>query len=223
MESGNDDRISEPPASPRVDRVKYPNRLLDRFRDVNTDDSYWFREVYSDTERSMLELGFEVADCQFSGFWSQGDGASFTGSIVNYELFINNYLGAGPGDYLMIRKAASDGTIDSRLSRSGSNYAHSSMVGLDVTAELVLNYEQSTDPMMSQIYKAWEPLLKAELAEFETIAQAALRASMDMLYDDLETAYEYLTSDEAIADWIAHNLSDEDLASELADLDDEDQ
>lgn len=38
----------------------------------------WYQEIISDIKQELIELGIEEPEIQFSGFWSQGDGASFT-------------------------------------------------------------------------------------------------------------------------------------------------
>lgn len=42
----------------------------------------WWNSVYEDFKAIAGILGFDVHDMQFSGFWSQGDGASFTGNYA---------------------------------------------------------------------------------------------------------------------------------------------
>lgn len=45
-------------------------------------DYEWWDSVYDDFINIAGILGFDVQDIQFSGFWSQGDGASFTGNYA---------------------------------------------------------------------------------------------------------------------------------------------
>lgn len=41
----------------------------------------WWDGVYSWKKEEGKELGFDIDNIYFSGFWSQGDGASWTGSV----------------------------------------------------------------------------------------------------------------------------------------------
>lgn len=41
----------------------------------------WYQFTIADWKQQLHEKGFEDADIQFSGFWSQGDGASFTARV----------------------------------------------------------------------------------------------------------------------------------------------
>jgi hypothetical protein len=53
--------------------------ILGRYRDYNTQDEDWFEFVKENFIEACAALGIEVTAAYFSGFSSQGDGASFTG------------------------------------------------------------------------------------------------------------------------------------------------
>jgi len=41
-------------------------------------DHDWWDHTYDTWKSALAQIGFDNADISFSGFWSQGDGASFT-------------------------------------------------------------------------------------------------------------------------------------------------
>lgn len=43
--------------------------------------SDWYDDIYELWEKALDEIGFEDAKIAFTGFWSQGDGASFTAGV----------------------------------------------------------------------------------------------------------------------------------------------
>jgi hypothetical protein len=55
----------------------------DRARDwyIEGMDYEWWEGVYESVKEDGYELGFCIDDIRFSGFWSQGDGASWTGQV----------------------------------------------------------------------------------------------------------------------------------------------
>lgn len=53
------------------------SKVLDSLRDINTDHD-WFDFVKADFHEKLKKLGFYNIKSEFSGFWSQGDGACFT-------------------------------------------------------------------------------------------------------------------------------------------------
>lgn len=53
-------------------------KVIDNLRDINVDYDWW-ESTYEDMTHILETLGFSNVDISFSGFSSQGDGASFTG------------------------------------------------------------------------------------------------------------------------------------------------
>ena len=58
--------------------------VLDRHRGYDVDHFEWFEYTIDDYKEILEIIGFYDIDINFSGFWSQGDGASFTGKYY-YE------------------------------------------------------------------------------------------------------------------------------------------
>ena len=69
-----------------IDDLKKPEnkhlkaRVLDKYNDINTSHE-WYDNIEDDIKEELKQLGFYNVDMRFSGFWSQGDGASITGEI----------------------------------------------------------------------------------------------------------------------------------------------
>lgn len=53
-------------------------KVLDKLRYINVDHDYWSESTIDDFKTELEDLGFSDIEVSFSGFWSQGDGASFT-------------------------------------------------------------------------------------------------------------------------------------------------
>lgn len=73
--------------SPEAQKV-----VIERNRHINTEDGNWDDSVISDCKSKLEELGFDDVEIGYTGFWSQGDGASFTFDnskppMFNSELF----------------------------------------------------------------------------------------------------------------------------------------
>jgi hypothetical protein len=54
-------------------------KVIEKLYDLNTNDSYWHESVIEDYTTILEILGFRDIKIYFSGFYSQGDGACFTG------------------------------------------------------------------------------------------------------------------------------------------------
>ena len=60
------------------------DELLGKHRNYNVDHSWW-DFTYDDFREQMNDIGISVDKMQFSGFWSQGDGASFDGRVRDWH------------------------------------------------------------------------------------------------------------------------------------------
>lgn len=65
---------------------KAQEKALENFRSINVEWD-WYEPVYEEFKEIASEYGIEVDDMNFSGFYSQGDGASFTGEISDFKKF----------------------------------------------------------------------------------------------------------------------------------------
>jgi len=50
-------------------------------REAMTSDEHWYEYIFEMWKEALCQIGFENADISFSGFWSQGDGASFIADV----------------------------------------------------------------------------------------------------------------------------------------------
>lgn len=51
------------------------------FRTASAHDTWWSESVIDDAKRIGAMIGFDVDEIYWRGFWSQGDGACWTGSV----------------------------------------------------------------------------------------------------------------------------------------------
>jgi hypothetical protein len=54
---------------------------------------WWYEPIIEGETEKLESEGFEDIDIQFTGFHSQGDGASFTGKVKDMKLFVKGTLG----------------------------------------------------------------------------------------------------------------------------------
>ena len=71
------------------DRVRA--RVLDNYRQWNVEDNDWFEHVIETWTSLLAELGFDGVEIAFTGFSTQGDGASFTAKSLDVPVYIANY------------------------------------------------------------------------------------------------------------------------------------
>jgi hypothetical protein len=192
----------------QVMESKLNNDLIEKHRTINVDHYDWYESVYESFIERMERQGITADEIHFSGFWSQGDGASFNGCI-NPLRFLRKHF---PKDYPMLRKVvALGGRVHLAWKHSGHYYhEYSNTFDLDVEGFEYL-MEQPTD-FHEQVVNSLNDKLQEELNTFEDDAVPLIRGYMKELYRELEKEYYYLTSDEAVSESIIAN----DLHKEIA-------
>jgi hypothetical protein len=188
---------------------KRQDELLNEYRDVNVDHKWWdFTYEWFKTERGP-NVGIEIDDISFSGFWSQGDGACFSGGV-----------GARGGDWELVLKAvgrpellamAKDEGWYFRVSTSG-RYSHAYTMTGDLDAYLPDNpYDEEEEPLQHSAWGIANPVSYSDLDRLEEELTGLCRDLANELYRALEEEYEYLTDDETVIDYILDNLDDDEL------------
>lgn len=155
----------------------------------------WWDFVYEDAVECAKYLGIKTDTnaIQFSGFWSQGDGASFVGGYSFKADAVKAIKDHAPQDEELHRIAEqltalqtkvrlqTGGRLDAQISRSG-RYSHSHTMQFDMS---IVDTEGEAPAVL--------PPDEKDLAD-------TLRSFADWIYKQLEAEYTYLTSDEALAE-----------------------
>lgn len=180
--------------------------LIEEHRDINIYDDWWDC-TYDDFKADMEAKGIHVSDIWFSGFWSQGDGASFTGYISDNKKFFEQH--ELMESYPWIANLMSlDGDFTLNIERTGHRYAHENTVSVEVSFTdmfyNVLIHETGGD-LRRNVIEQWDAQLDAEYATISGPVTEIIRDYCRDLYRRLEEEYNYLTSDEAVWDAIVAN------------------
>lgn len=177
-------------------------------------DHDWYEHTQETWATALGQLGFMEAEIAFSGFWSQGDGASFTckqgvdkNTLIEFlttDIAPSEQIAGDPEDFRpwVVHKISGKPNVnpqwvdllafdlDLSVTRFSSQYSHkrTCRFGADWDGPRQLNGispEQNT---------ALE-LLLTSLCD----AGELLRLDLcDAIYKDLEEEYEYLTSDKSL-------------------------
>jgi hypothetical protein len=177
------------------------NELIEKYRDINVDHDDWHDAVWEDYAIDMIQKGIDAEDMNYSGFWSQGDGASFIGKI-NMDVFLkmHNLEAEYPGAAYFARI----NELPARLVRPRlSRYSHENTIELDMDWDGYNNFEN--DDIRGDVYEALYESLQDEWQNLETDILDICRGYMRDLYRKLEKEYDYLTSDSAVWETIVAN------------------
>lgn len=184
-------------------------RLIEQHRDINTDYDWWDC-TYDDFVETAKAKGFETTtkNIQFSGFWSQGDGASFTG-IVDVPTFIKAHKLKAAYPWIM-KLYEHGGDIYVRVERIRHHYAHENtcraeIIDGDAFSGLLYPSGFDIDDVRLLTLAEWDKHLQSDIEQLEKDIEQTRLELCGELYESLETEYEYLTSDEAVWEAIEAN------------------
>jgi hypothetical protein len=195
--------------------MAYSQSFIKNHREINVHHDWW-DSVYDDFHRICEILGIELDkdEPSFSGFWSQGDGASFTGRyracglsfdtpsgyVATYDLAPAKIREYAPQDE-ELHHIADELCLLARIYHPtyakvgrpyGSNYVHSNTM-------YVTEWEYYDEDI------GFEGVDTAIAHHIEETLIAQFRALADWLYKTLEREYDYLTSDEAVVETLEAN------------------
>jgi hypothetical protein len=190
---------------------------IEELRDINVNYDYWHDDVIDQFKEDMEMLGLSDVEVSYSGFFSQGDGASFTADVSNNEVFMKEALGLESDEWLdmgdgikpkdeldALRSDLLDIGFDTRekltpenfiisIVRTSSRYSHENTIEGDVDIEDIPESIEDEFPF----YK-YQDMIQNKVTNWA-------REKSKNLYRGLEKEYDYLTSDEAVKEAIENN------------------
>lgn len=183
--------------------------LIDKYRYMNVEHYDWWEYTEENTrEHLRIEYGFIMDRLAFTGFCSQGDGASFTGAIFEFGTLVNKHqelLDVAPVLCKLIRAGKVD--LSFVLTRRNSSYVHENTVASEVDLIMTFadRYDDNDSPALL-IENAVGAYVDAnELDKFESAVLVLLKDEMSKVYRELEAEYYHLISDEVVWDTIVAN------------------
>jgi hypothetical protein len=163
------------------------------YRETSADDTFWSEHILEDEAPALLKrLGYCDPKIQYRGFWSQGDGACFSGtwysSNCKYAEVIKDYA----HDKEVARIADAFGTLlfahpgmSASLTHRG-HYPHEMSISFDVEFDAE-DHDSSDDAQAEE--------------EFIELSRDLMR----WIYKTLEEAYEGANADEQVDENIRCN------------------
>jgi len=149
-------------------------------------------------------MGFKDPKIEFSGFHSQGDGASFTSEHFDVSKFLkstNNIT-----KYQILYNAIQDSNtaeISARVIRHTHQYSHEYTTHLELESFFYEDEDIADDPYPYESEQKQEFDLQVD--HFVYWARTVLVDLSRALYEDLETEYNAMTSRESIEDTLRSN------------------
>lgn len=168
--------------------------------DPNYLDYDWWCYVYDDVKSALEVIGFSDTDISFSGFWSQGDGARFTGNYEYAKGGVKNLVSYAPNEKVFIdaakqlqaRQRKYFYKISGKVERISDFYCHENTIRFSV--------DYSSGSTLQAV------------SDIEQQITEIVRTVSKYIYTKLKKEHDYLMSDDAIIERIEYNdyLFDED-------------
>lgn len=166
-------------------------KILDKHRDINVEYNDWYDCEFEFWKEKLNGLGFEEVEIAFSGFWSQGDGASFTGKVnIIKWIEVNN-----PTKFKRLYNLLKSGSLyvyDNTLKKDRwYNYVHWN------TTSLYLHIYENDNIDRPNIRNLIDQLYDDVLSHHQQLNKE--------IYRDLENSYDDQVSDEAVEETLRIN------------------
>jgi hypothetical protein len=167
-------------------------KVCQKLYDINVDDSFWYKPILEEWKEKLEKMGYQNADINFSGFWSQGDGASFTSKSVDIQQWIR-YNKCGKEYRALLSCIAHDSWVDAAITRFSYHYSHENTVHASINP----HYVGVNPEVDKRFYDQADNLERSLTADVRSLSRE--------IYRILEKEYSYQTSKEAIEETIEAN------------------
>lgn len=186
-------------------------------------DHEWWQYVYEQAKEDGLAKGFEISDIRFEGFWSQGDGAHWTGH-VNMPEFVRLNLDERSANYasdVVLIELWENGWIDRWLNIVNNSYRYYHSSGMKISEYLnnelqdlepdddndhnVLNKGPLQGASVWQLKESFPYDIEVRIGEWCDEALEHARKFADEIYVKLEEEYNGLISEESLNDFADAN------------------
>lgn len=190
---------STAPATPGMSTKRLAIKAYDRANDWLIQaamEQNWVEETIEQWVGILRARGFDDAEVSYSGFWSQGDGASFTANVnVNRYLDFNALQAAVP----FLSDAIYHGYADviGQIVRVTNQYSHSRTVRPDMDLRFF--------NVPGGMSKEWEDTVEEQYSELVAHIGEVVVGLSDGIYSDLKSNYDHLTSEDALMEMAEAN------------------
>lgn len=159
---------------------KARDKARERIANFNTEFD-WHDLVLEDMTERLEGYGFHEPEISYSGFWSQGDGLSFTAKRVHLEKLWEHLQ---VSDKLLRRRSFFENNALIKLVRMERRYSHKYTVAIDMD--------------FNHTVYARTPRTRALADELIEAIETFRLEVCNTFYEELQNEYEYRRSEEAV-------------------------
>jgi hypothetical protein len=195
------------------------DEILDKHRHYNTEHLEWWDAVYDCFKADMDKVGIYVYRMYFSGFYSQGDGACFEGSVDDWPKFLES-LGHTSPALITLANTGWKFAVEHK-----GHYYHENCTRFDACLNTLDCHDADDDEDFASVFSpykseiqtaAWMALIAGyKRLDIEEELEEEFKSHMRDLYNRLEVEYDALTSDESVLEALHANDMLDEIIDEL--------
>lgn len=174
-------------------------KVLAKHRDFNVEFGDWHDYILDDWKEKLESYGFVSPEIQYTGFFCQGDGASFTCYRVDIPLFLKNFSDeidlTEKQKKLLLALIREYDVFGFEVKRRNHHHCHENTVFV-ASEDCLYNfngYDRLQD-FLENAMKTLDDVISEKVIEFSR-----------KIYRELEKEYDYLTSDDAVFEGLRCN------------------
>ncbi len=186
------------------------DKAKDKVRETFTPHDDWHECIYDDFIEDMKELGVMVEAMWYSGFWSQGDGASWEGRVDMQAYLLHTMEDNLQREVLLqaMREGYTNNTL--LIQHKIKHYVHNGCMYIDGALEVYAGDEECFAGGVfagANVVERMEALEWNEnaLTELTSEVLAWAKKKTKELYKNLKTKYKYQRSDEYLKEMCDSN------------------
>jgi hypothetical protein len=156
---------------------KVQEKLIEENRNHEAEHEDWYEPIIEGFEEELREAGFSnEITTGFSGFWSQGDGASFHADVIDNQKLIDTLI---EGCYLDKGTDISNANVDISVIKITNRYEHANTITANV-----------------------DGISDFDLDVLEHAVTKWARDRSNNLYQNLEQYHDEITSNDYVTDYL---------------------
>lgn len=166
--------------------------VLDKQYNINVESDFWYEDIIYNHTQKLKSLGFNEVKIAFTGFGSQGDGASFTCESIDFKkLLSENSTNNNKRLLSLLNKDLIE--IDGNIKRDrNTHYCH---------------WNTTTLYLSSNVFgeKNSYPNIESAIEQLDEVITNFMQNYNKKIYTELENTYFDLTSEESILETLEAN------------------
>jgi hypothetical protein len=167
-------------------------KVFENYHDFNVSFDEWHDFLLNEWKEKLESYGFCQPEINYSGFWSQGNGASFTCKYIDIPLFFENFTDeidlTEKQKKLLLALMKDYDLFDFAVKRRSHHYYHEKTVFVN-NEDCLYNFSG---------YNRLYTFLYSAMKKIENVIAEKVIDFSWQIYRELEKEYDYLTSEEAV-------------------------